>query len=321
MPKNFPLSAMNKADNALLALGHALREQGYRFVTITPESQRRVNARSECREAATLRDMFGWSRPFRAEILSPSLLALLTKSGAVERCGSLLRSTVRYSTLDGEIYVHSAYPTREADAVFFGPDSYRFAALIRQALAHERSASFKRIVDIGCGAGVGGIVLSRLLDGRQDRLITFADINARALRYARVNASLAGIECAEFIHSDVLEAIVGPVDLIVANPPYLVDPHARLYRDGGADLGCALSIRIVRESLQRLAPGGRLILYTGAPIVAGRDIFFENVEALLVGLRYDYTEIDPDVFGEELEQPAYAAVERIAVVSLITYRS
>jgi hypothetical protein len=30
----------------------------------------------------------------------------------------------------------------------------------------------------------------------------------------------------------------------------------------------------------------------------------------------EYEEIDPDVFGEELDTPAYAAVERIAAVSL-----
>jgi len=29
-----------------------------------------------------------------------------------------------------------------------------------------------------------------------------------------------------------------------------------------------------------------------------------------------YRELDPDVFGEELERPAYARVERIAVIGL-----
>jgi hypothetical protein len=31
---------------------------------------------------------------------------------------------------------------------------------------------------------------------------------------------------------------------------------------------------------------------------------------------YSYEEIDPDVFGEELEEPPYDCVDRIAVVAL-----
>jgi hypothetical protein len=37
-------------------------------------------------------------------------------------------------------------------------------------------------------------------------------------------------------------------------------------------------------------------------------------------LDWSYTEIDPDVFGEELEQTAYAHVERIAAVGLTVTR-
>lgn len=39
-----------------------------------------------------------------------------------------------------------------------------------------------------------------------------------------------------------------------------------------------------------------------------------------IGGRTSYDEIDPDVFGEELEQPAYAAAHRIAAVGLVVTR-
>jgi hypothetical protein len=70
--------------------------------------------------------------------------------------------------------------------------------------------------------------------------------------------------------------------------------------------------------LARLAPGGCLVLYTGTPIVAGADPFFESVKPLvqLPGLQFVYEEIDPDVFGEDLDRQAYADVDRIAVVGL-----
>jgi hypothetical protein len=77
-------------------------------------------------------------------------------------------------------------------------------------------------------------------------------------------------------------------------------------------------VRIAEEALARLAPGGRLVLYSGAPIIAARDPFFESLCPLLhrYAREFSYEEIDPDVFGEELDRSAYAEADRIAVVGL-----
>ena len=68
----------------------------------------------------------------------------------------------------------------------------------------------------------------------------------------------------------------------------------------------------------RLAPGGTLLLYTGAVIVDGADAFRDTASCVLAGsdLDWTYAEIDPDVFGEELEAGAYARADRIAAVLL-----
>ena len=103
----------------LLRLGRLLQEAGYQFTTITPESHARVNRRpgNEC--ARTLRDVFGWSRPFESSLLPQAMLQLLD----VERVDDgLLKSKVRFSTDEDKIFVHSAFPTSGADSVFFGPD-------------------------------------------------------------------------------------------------------------------------------------------------------------------------------------------------------
>ena len=107
-------------------------------------------------------------------------------------------------------------------------------------------------------------------------------------------------------------------DLIIANPPYLVDDERRLYRHGGGELGIELALRITKQGLGRLKSGGRLVLYTGTPIINGVDPFFESISPLVQphGLQFVYEEIDPDVFGEELERQAYAHADRIAVVGL-----
>jgi methylase of polypeptide subunit release factors len=297
------------SDEAFVALGRQLREAGYRFVTPTPETHRRVNARPENEEARSLRDVFGWSRPFRPTLLPPAFLALLEAAGALERSpGRLLRSAVRFSSASAALFAHSAYPTVEADAVFFGPDTYRFLALLACEVKGAR-----RAVDVGCGSGAGGLSLL----GRAERVV-LADVSARALRFAAVNAALAGAGPAvELCESDVLAGVAGSFDLVVANPPYLVDERRRTYRDGGGALGIDLSLRIAREALDRLAPGGRLVLYTATPVIDGEDPLRAALAPVLArAAEVSYRELDPDVFGEELERPAYRRADRLAVVAL-----
>jgi release factor glutamine methyltransferase len=307
-------------DEPLLRLGQALRDAGYRFVTPTPETHRRVAARSSSGRAQTLVDAFGWSRPFEAGFLPDDLFALLKAADAIKRMGALFKSRVRFSSIGEQfLFAHSAYPTVQEDAVFFGPDTYRFARLITTALSGRPRRPVACAVDIGCGSGAGGLLASRCLATPPQRLV-LADVSPKALRFAGINAALNGI-AAETVESDVLNGISCAVDLIVTNPPYLVDSAHRLYRDGGGAFGFDLSLRILRESLTRLAPdGGLLVLYTGSAIVGGEDLFRTAAERVLAergDVRWSYGEIDPDVFGEELDTPAYAEVDRIAAVGLI----
>ena len=298
---------MDATDRALVELGRALQAQAYQFVTVTPETHARVLA-ADPHDAANLRDVFGWGRPFLPDVLPNALRALAQSAGVLVQDGRHLRATVRFSSLEGRLFVHSAYPTSEHDSVFFGPDTYRFAAFIRRTLAPNTGT----LVDIGAGSGAGGITASQLA-----KRIILGDVNERALRYARVNATLAGVD-AEVVASDVLGSIAEPVDAVIANPPYLRDGQHRLYRDGGGDFGEGLAIRIVRESLARLVPGGVILLYTGAPVVQGDDVIRAAVEPLCraAGATLSYEELDPDVFGSELGTPAYAGVDRIAAVGV-----
>ena len=246
------------------------------------------------------------------------MVDLAFAAGVLVEDGERLRATVRFSTLGRHIFVHSAYPTVDTDSVFFGPDTYRFCNLIARTLGGAKRA--RRLVDIGCGSGAGGIIAS----SNADRIV-LTDVNHAALFHSKVNTRLAGIEAhAEIIESDILAAIEGPFDVVTANPPYLVDPRRRAYRDGGGSFGEGLAIRMVEESLERLEPGGRLILYTGAAIVAGTDTFLEAVRPVCEGggCTWSYDELDPDVFGEEIElNDSYAAADRIAAVALVAHKS
>jgi len=303
-------------DRALLALGEQLQAAGYRFVTPTPATHQRVNARHA--EATTIEGALGWSRPFRPGALPASPIEverLLAAGGVLRRDGELARSLVRFSTVADErepdaaaLYVHSAFPTLDPASVFFGPDSYRFVTALRRELRPAR-----RVVDVGAGSGVGGLSVRE----RCAQLV-LADINPLALRYARINAALARTEVAT-VESDVLAGVDGEIDAVIANPPYLADRQARVYRDGGGTLGIDLSLRIVREALARLGAGGQIVLYTGSPVIDGAHPLRDALRPILAtrSCRAAWRELDPDVFGEELDAAPYDRVDRIAVISLV----
>lgn len=301
-------------DRALLHLAQALRERGYHFITPTPLTHERVNSRIENALAKDLTGVFGWSRPFQHELLPPALFSLMDQAGALAPCDTRWRSRVRLSTLDGQLFVHSAYPTDEPDAVFFGPDTYRFANAI-QAHLNNHKGHIGRVVDIGCGSGAGGILTAL---ARPQAEVLAVDINPAALRLTRINAALAGADNLTARHSDLLNDVEGEFDLILANPPYLVDPRERAYRHGGGPLGAGLSLAIFDSALERLAPCGTLLLYTGVAMVGNGDPFLKEVTQRLEsrGLQWTYREVDPDVFGEELLEGAYTECDRIAAVVL-----
>ena len=285
----------------------------YRFTTVTPETHALVNRRPGNERARTLRDVFGWNRRFSPEILPAGLFDVMRAADAcrTEADGSW-RATWRVASLGHQLFLHSAFPTLAADAVFFGPDSYRFARAVRSL-----GASATRAVDVGCGSGVGGIVLSHFAGLAEP--VVLADINQRALDLARVNAEAAGV-AAEVVESDVLRDVDGTVDLIIANPPYLADEAGRAYRDGGAAMGAALPARIVKEALERLDRdgGGSLLMYSGVAMQAEGDPFWSLIAGDLAqsGAKYSYEELDPDIFASELDRPVYGEAERIAAVLL-----
>ncbi|MET0379197.1 MAG: class I SAM-dependent methyltransferase [Spongiibacteraceae bacterium] len=306
-------------DRALLALAKMLRAADYRFITGSPASHARVNQREGNQWARNVVDVLGWSRPFHVEILPPAIFALMQAAAVIQPFDNGWRSTVRFSTLPGsgsrqELLVHSAYPTLDSDAVFFGPDTYRF----NRALLHfldRRERTIGRALDVGTGSGAGAIVIARESPGA---VVIASDINTHALRLARVNVLLAEASGVTVQHSDLFERISGDFDLIVANPPFLIDPEQRAYRHGGGARGEGFTLTLLQAALPRLVSGGTLLIYTGVAIVDGVDPLLARLRNILtpLHLQWTYREVDPDIFGEELAGETYADTDRIAAVVL-----
>jgi methylase of polypeptide subunit release factors len=306
---------LDQAQAALAALLSHLQALDYRFVPPTPATQKRVLARPDRQVARSVRDVFGWSLPFAPDLLPPSLFAALEAGGGLEPQGDLFKSKLRVSSLDGRLFLHSAYPTSDEQSVFLGPDSYRFVAFVQSELARN---GVRSLVDVGAGSGVGGLMAAALLP---DAKVILIDANPEALRLAAVNAHHAGVPV-ELVQGCGTEDIPDGVDIVLANPPYMMDEEGRTYRDGGDMHGARISLDWTLAAAARLAPGGRVLLYTGVAIVDGRDELREALADQLpaLGCTLRYRELDPDVFGEELVKPAYAEVERIAAIGAVVER-
>jgi SAM-dependent methyltransferase len=309
---------MSLADAELLRLVDALRSAGYRFTTVTPATHERVNRRPGNERGRSLTDALGWSRPFDPSDLPPDVAAALKGAGALAPAGELWRSLVRVSSYDGELFVHSAYPPAEPDAVFFGPDTYRTA---EAALAHlsGRAQRPRRVVDVGCGSGAVAVTIAKRLPGAE---VLAVDVNPAALHLAAINAAAAGTGNVGVRGSDLLNDVPGDFDLIVSNPPFMIDPERRAYRDGGGPHGHNLPLAVLAAGVERLAPGGSLVLFAGTGVADGRDPLLDAADARLAGtgLSWTYREVDPDVYSENLDGPAYAHADRIALVVLTATR-
>ena len=296
------------AQEPLCELLDRLKAARYHFVPVTPATHATVVARQPPSQLS-LRDVFGWNRAYHAHDVPASLLDLLRAANALEDDQGRLRSKVRVASLGSDLLLHSAFPPEDVNSVFFGPDTYRFVRFLKQQLPRVPGGW---LVDMGAGSGAGAIAAAR---ERPFRRTTMVDVNVEALRLAHLNAAAARVEV-EGVASNMLPK---GADVVIANPPYMMDCSARAYRDGGDLLGGALALDWVTQALRSLAPGGTMLLYTGAAYVDGEALLLTEMARVCdnAGASLELSEIDPDVFGDELTEPGYEQVERIAAIGAV----
>ena len=319
---------MPGVDDYLTDVLSYLAASGYHFIPLTPLTHQRFNARAASHTYPSLRHILGWN------VALPVSDDVQPLSASVAQANTLLgdstpHSAVRVASLDEDLFLHFAYPTNEDNAIFFGPDTCRFVCILRQwapetALHALTQATQKpvRILAAGCGSGTGGITAIHMLTAMaQDTELTLLDINPRALESAAINAKFAQVP-ATIRLSDGFQNLTSAFDLIIATPPFIEDEQERTYQHGDAQLGRSLSDQLATEVLAYLAPGGTLILNTGATIVGGSDGLLANLHTPLQqsSCNWSYAEIDPDVFGQKLDRPAYHRAERIAAIGVIATR-
>lgn len=153
-----------------------------------------------------------------------------------------------------------------------------------------------RILDIGTGSGA---LMLALLHELEQAHGTATDLSATALAVARANAERLDLASrCTFVECNIADGVPGPFDLIVSNPPYIVqaeiaalDPEVRDYDpklalDGGGD-GLDAYRAIARDAPRLLAPGGRLIVELGAGQGPAVSALFVDAGLKVTGVRDD----------------------------------
>ncbi len=104
----------------------------------------------------------------------------------------------------------------------------------------------QKLLDLGCGYGVVGILAAKFTDPSN---VYMLDLDEEAVACSARNAELNGVSGVHVLRSDGLEALdEAGFDLILSNPPYHTD--------------FSVAKRFIEKSFNRLKIGGRLLMVT-----------------------------------------------------------
>jgi len=113
-------------------------------------------------------------------------------------------------------------------------------------LSHVNFVSGMRIMDLGCGCGVVGIVAAKIT-GEENVFMSDADPNA--VETARRNAERNGVGGVSLYISDGFQSVdASGFDLILSNPPYQTD--------------FSVAKGFIEKGFNRLKIGGKLYMVT-----------------------------------------------------------
>jgi len=198
---------------------------------------------------------------------APPARTLLTEGVVVADADGRLRSRLRFLPVGELLMVTDPRDRTIADFTWLGRDSLVFAERLHRELAGRH---FERALDLCCGSGVQGLAVATHASE-----VEGTDVNPRAVAFANLNASLAGLAArARFSVGNLAEGLEGEYDLVVANPPYVWLPkeEAARNRDGyGGEFGLEVVERVLATLERVLAPHGEAHLICDSPVIRGES--------------------------------------------------
>ncbi len=115
-----------------------------------------------------------------------------------------------------------------------------------------------RVLDMGCGSGIIGIVMAL----NCAKSVVFSDVSNEALENTRANANIFGIkDKSKIVLSDLFENIRGKFNLIEFNHPFFSDLRLRSEAINSTMIQPATLIhRFFEGAKKHLLPGGKIIM-------------------------------------------------------------
>ena len=168
--------------------------------------------------------------------------------------------------------------------------------LVEWALERLPPDTPQRVLDLGTGSGAVALALQH---ERPTCQVTAVDASADALAVASANAQRLGLPV-QCVLSHWMDAVPGPFELIVSNPPYVADgdPHlADLTHEplsaltSGTD-GLDDIRQIIAQAPSRLTPGGWLLLEHGWDQAAPVQALLREAGLVQVQSRRDLGDIE-----------------------------
>lgn len=101
-----------------------------------------------------------------------------------------------------------------SDLGVFSKDRVDFASKLLIETYFESGKKNKNILDVGCGYGLIGITLSKIMESSVDMI----DVNKRTVHLSNLNIKNIGVNANAFV-SNIYENIEKKYDIIITNPP------------------------------------------------------------------------------------------------------
>ena len=132
----------------------------------------------------------------------------------------------------------------ETDSMIFSPKAVDIGTLSMLSLIEFSQGD--KVLDLGCGYGVVGILASKLIG---DNNVVMCDISEKAVGYAKQNAKLNGVPNVDIRISNGFENIMeNNFTLILSNPPYHTD--------------FSVAKHFIEVGFKKLSVGGRMVMVT-----------------------------------------------------------
>ena len=174
--------------------------------------------------------------------------------------------------------------------------------LVEEVIKIAQKINAKKILDLCTGSGVIAISLAKYIKNSQ---ITAVDISKKALKVAKINAVMNGVnQQVKFITSNLLESLPKEkYDIIVSNPPYIknnviktlskeVQREPYIALNGGKD-GLDFYRKIIKQAYEFLKYKGYLCLEIGY------DQKIDVIELIEKEEKYIDTYSKKDLYGND----------------------